>query len=158
MIEELELATQDEDRPLAEPELAKLVRQAQRGLTAEQLALVTLLRRNIRLIRHESFRLLYRASDSFTFDDIEQTALVAFCKAVKGYKPERGVRFSTFAVSTIRRELRRACDNSSGGIRIPVMSHRQLGMMRRGESELKAALGRSPTSAEIGQATGLSEQ
>ena len=158
MVEALELATLTEFRPLPEPELLNHVRQAQRGGTTGQAAMTTLLGRNIRLIRREAFRLYYRASDSFTGEDIEQTALIAFCKAVKGYQPARGVRFSTFAVSTLRREIKRACDNSSGGIRIPVMSQRQLGMMRRGESELKAALGRSPTSAEIGQATGLSGQ
>lgn len=156
MIAELEEATLSEYQPLAEPELLKHIRQAQRGGTAAQEAMATLLRRNIRLIRREAFRFLYRESAAYTRDDIEQAALLAFWKAVQGFQPQRRVRFSTYVTCTLRREIRRACDNSTGGIRVSVSSQRQLRMLRRGEGQLMAALGRAPTSAEIGEATGFS--
>jgi RNA polymerase sigma factor (sigma-70 family) len=159
MVEELELATLAEFRSLPAPELVKHVRQAQRGGTAEQQAsMVTLIRRNIRLIRREARRFFYRASPSFTTDDIEQTALVAFTQAVRGFQTQRGVCFSTYVTVTLRREVKRACENSAGGIRVSVNRQRQLGVMRQGESQLMAVLGRSPTEAEVGQATGFSAQ
>ncbi|HWJ97830.1 MAG TPA: SigB/SigF/SigG family RNA polymerase sigma factor [Acidimicrobiales bacterium] len=89
-------------------------------------------------------------------DDLVQVALLGLVKAVGRFDPDKGIPFAGFAVPTITGELRRHFRDHTWAVkvhrrakdlhvRIPAVSDR-----------LTAALGRTPTPAELAEETGCS--
>jgi RNA polymerase sigma-B factor len=82
-------------------------------------------------------------------DDLIQVATMALLKALDRYDPERGVKFSTYATSSMTGELKRHFRDHAWAIRVP-RSLQELHLSTNEAVEtLRQQYGRSPTVQEI---------
>lgn len=82
-------------------------------------------------------------------DDLEQVALVGLVKAARRFDPFAGHDFMSYAVPTVRGELRRHFRDSGWMIRVPRSVQQLQSRIRASQHELEARLGRSPRPSEI---------
>ena len=87
-------------------------------------------------------------------DDLEQVALLGLTKAAQRFDPEAGHDFLSFAVPTIRGELRRHFRDSGWMIRPPRRVQDLQARIAAVQDELAAELGRSPRPTEIAERLG----
>ena len=143
-------------RRLTEKENRRLVAQAKRHPQSD--AFENLVRAHVGAIVKTTVKFLYRVSPSFTASDLEQEALAAFWKAVRLFKPRRQppVRFLTYAIWVMRRELGRAADNQAGDIRLPVHRQTRLRKLRAIQAQHLGATGNNLPLTHFASAAGLS--
>ena len=91
-------------------------------------------------------------------EDLAQVAALAMVKAIDRFDPERGVRFSTFAVPTIVGELKRHFRDRVWAVRVPRRLKDLRVTMAAEIAELGQVLGRSPTIPEIAERLRVSEE
>lgn len=84
-------------------------------------------------------------------DDINQVAFLGLVKAVRGFDPTVGDDFLSYAVPTLRGEIRRYFRDSGWAIRPPRSVQEIQARVISAEAELTQRLGRSPRPAEIAQ-------
>ncbi len=82
-------------------------------------------------------------------DDLEQVALVGLIKAARRFDPFAGHDFMSYAVPTVRGELRRHFRDSGWMIRVPRRVQQLQARIRATQHELEALHGRSPRPSEI---------
>jgi RNA polymerase sigma-B factor len=90
-------------------------------------------------------------------DDLVQVASIALIKAVDRFEPERGVRFSTFAVKCIVGELKRHFRDRGWAVKAPRRVQELYLELGHEIDRLVQQLGRPPTVAELSAATSTSE-
>lgn len=90
-------------------------------------------------------------------DDLVQVASLALIKAVDRYEPERGVRFSTFAVKCILGELKRHFRDRGWAVRAPRRIQELYLELGHEIDRLVQELGRAPTVSELAAAVRASE-
>ena len=88
-------------------------------------------------------------------DDLVQVANLGLVKAVDRFDPDRGTRFSTFAVPTITGELRRHFRNTAWTLHAPRSLQEAHYAVRDASERLVQRDGRSPTVAELAAETQL---
>jgi RNA polymerase sigma factor (sigma-70 family) len=88
-------------------------------------------------------------------EDLLQEGVIGLAAAVDRWDPERGVRFSSYAVPWIRQRLGRAVQYGSELVRRPPHVHERWARVERRRLQLADALGREPSTAELAQAVGL---
>jgi RNA polymerase sigma-B factor len=88
-------------------------------------------------------------------EDIEQVAYLGLVKAVQGFDPERGHDFLSFAIPTIRGEVRRYFRDHGWAVRPTRSIQETQGKITACESELQQLLGRAPRPSEIADHLGL---
>jgi RNA polymerase sigma-B factor len=93
-----------------------------------------------------------------SLEDLAQVAALAMVKAIDRFDPERGVRFSTFAVPTVVGELKRHFRDRLWAVRVPRRLKDLRVTMAAEVSELGHLLGRSPTVPEIAERLGLTDE
>ena len=92
------------------------------------------------------------------FDDLLQVACIGLIKAIDRFEPGRGAKLSSFAVPTILGELKRHFRDKTWALHVPRgLQDLSLKLTRENE-RLAKTLGRSPTVAELSEATGLSAE
>jgi len=84
-------------------------------------------------------------------DDLTQVALLGLVKAIDGFDPERGLRFSTYATPTILGELKRHFRDKGWAIRPPRRVHDLYLNVQHAIDDLAQELRRSPTLPEIAE-------
>lgn len=82
-------------------------------------------------------------------DDINQVAFLGLVKAVRGFDPTLGDDFLSYAVPTLRGEIRRYFRDSGWTIRPPRSVQEVQARVVGAESELTQRLGRAPRPSEI---------
>src|SRR5918994_5425636 len=112
-----------------------------------------LIETNIALARSMAGRYRNRGID---LDDLEQVALLGLTKAAQRFDPSAGHDFLSFAVPTIRGELRRHFRDSGWMVRPPRRIQDLQTRIAAAQEELEPRLGRSPRPSEL--AAHLGEQ
>ncbi len=88
-------------------------------------------------------------------DDLEQVAYLGLVKAVRGFDPARGHDFLSFAIPTIRGEVRRHFRDLGWTVRPPRSIQETQTKMIACEGELYQRYGRAPRPSEIAAHLGL---
>jgi len=84
-------------------------------------------------------------------EDLEQVASLGLVKAARGYDPARGSDFLSYAVPTIRGEVRRYFRDHGWAVRPPRTVQQAQARITAVESDLCQELGRAPRPSEIAE-------
>jgi len=87
-------------------------------------------------------------------DDLEQVAYLGLVKAANGYKPDASSAFLSYAVPTIRGELKRYFRDCAWTVRPPRRVQEMQGSIAAAEPELIQRLGHVPSDEERAEALG----
>ena len=122
---------------------------ARSSVEAERHAPVeVLIEDNLALARSMAARYRNRGID---LDDLEQVALLGLTKAAHRFDPEAGHDFLSFAVPTIRGEVRRHFRDCGWMVRPPRRVQELQARINRAHDELLARHGRAPRPTEIAE-------
>ena len=137
-------------RPLLEAqEERKLARRARAG---DEPAKRKLVESNLKLV--VSVAKVYSRS-GVPLPDLIQEGNIGLIKAVDSFDPERGFRFSTYAVAWIRQAITRAIERQGRAIRVPSYVIQSIRKLNRVGSAFFHEFGREPTVEELCERTKL---
>jgi RNA polymerase sigma factor for flagellar operon FliA len=111
-----------------------------------------LVRSHLPLVGHLVREMLGRLPSHVSREDLVSAGMAALATAAKGYDPERGTSFGSFATARIRGALLdelRGLDWASRSVRSRARR------MESAQQALTATLGRTPTTQEIAEALGV---
>jgi RNA polymerase sigma-B factor len=91
-------------------------------------------------------------------EDLTQVAMLGLVKAIEGFDPDRGLRFSTYATPTILGELKRYFRDRGWAVRLPRRVHDLYLDVQHTVDDLSQELRRSPTISEIAARVGAREE
>ncbi len=95
------------------------------------------------------------AGKGLALQDLIEEGNLGLLRAVEGFDPAMGTRFSTYASYWIKQSIKRALINTAKTIRIPAYMVELLSKWRRASARLTEELGRTPTPEEIARVLGL---
>ena len=122
-----------------EVELGRRVR------AGDRIARRTLIERNLRLVVSVAVR--YRRS-GVPLEDLIQEGNIGLMEAVERFDPERGYRFSSYAVWRIRKAIQKAAAAQSRTVRVPRRTRDRMEALGQAHGELRAELGCEPDAEE----------
>ncbi len=102
--------------------------------------------------------LVKRYSNEYTeSDDLFQVGCIGLLKALRGFDPQRGTAFTTYAVPVISGEIKMYL-RGQGAIKYSRALKTQAMRINRQREEMEKRLGRQPSLAELAQAAGLGRE
>ena len=91
-------------------------------------------------------------------EDLVQVASIGLIQALDRFDPARGVKFTTYAVSTIVGEIKHYFRNCTWAVKVPRQLQEIAANLARTEETLFRKLGHSPTVSELAAHFGVSEE
>jgi RNA polymerase primary sigma factor len=137
-INESPLLTADEEKMLARRIIHQNDHEARERMVRSNLRLV------VNLAKHYVNR-------GLSLPDLIEEGNIGLLKAVEGFDPENGTRFSTYASWWIKQAIKRALINSVQPIHIPAYMVEMMAKMKQAMRELEDVLGRLPSIDELSQ-------
>ncbi|MGC4002825.1 MAG: RNA polymerase sigma factor RpoD/SigA [Pirellulales bacterium] len=98
------------------------------------------------------------AGKGLGLQDLIEEGNLGLLRAVEGFDPSMGTRFSTYASYWIKQSIKRALINGGKTIRIPAYMVELLSKWRRASARLTEELGRTPTPEEVARVLGLARK
>jgi RNA polymerase sporulation-specific sigma factor len=90
-------------------------------------------------------------------DDLFQVGCIGLIKALRGFDPERGVAFATYAVPVIAGEIKMYL-RGQGSVKYSRALKAQAMRIKKLQAELEQRLGRPPALSELAEASGLERE
>ncbi|WP_432092773.1 RNA polymerase sigma factor SigF [Streptomyces sp. bgisy100] len=125
------------------------------GTHDHQYARNTLIELNLSLVRYAASRFRNRADD---MEDIVQVGTIGLIKAIDRFDLSREVEFTTFAVPYIIGEIKRFFRDTSWSVHVPRRLQELRIDLAKANDELSQRMNRAPTTTEIAEHLGLSEE
>src|SRR5690242_16792818 len=137
-INETRLLTADEEK-----ELSRRIIHHQDMAARERMV-----RSNLRLVVNIAKHYVNRG---LSLPDLIEEGNIGLLKAVEGFDPENGCRFSTYASWWIKQAIKRALINGAQPIHIPAYMVEMMSKFKQANRELEDELGRLPTIEELSE-------
>ncbi len=113
-----------------------------------------LIEENSGLIWSVARRFFGRGTDA---EDLFQLGCVGFLKAIDGFDPDFGTKFSTYAVPKISGEIRRFL-RDDGAVKVSRSVKEQAAQIRAARQSMEQRMGREPTVGELSVELGISPE
>lgn len=93
---------------------------------------------------------------SMPLEDLFQEGIIGLVRAVERFDPERGIRFSTFAIHWIKQSILRAIESKSKSIRLPSHITDSLRKLEKVREEMTLEMGVEPSDEQLSERVGYS--
>ena len=100
------------------------------------------------LVRHIAERLLQTLPKSIELDDLVSAGLFGLMDAIRGFDPDRGIKFKTYCTTRIRGSI---LDQLRSQDWVPRLVRLKAGKIEKALHKLQGEYGREPTHAELAQ-------